>query len=184
MVSAQKIRDLYLAHGKKIYPGEAVSHLEHAWQCGQLAYFAEASPELQLACWLHDLGQLLSDAKTMLPLRRHNPQHEELGADLIEQCWGPAVAEPVRLHVLAKRYLVTRHPHYRAKLSAASLGSLVPQGGEMSPEECVDFERSPHHKCALLLRVWDEQAKQRDWFATSHQDALDQLHELMNELRG
>lgn len=181
-LTPQHIIALYQEQGQSSYAGEPVSHLMHAWQCGQLAFFADASPAMQLACWLHDIGHLASGLSGTPSLRGENDCHEQLGAHLLEPLFGPQVAEPVRLHVQAKRYLVTRHPHYEAKLSADSRRSLALQGGRMSPEQCQDFEAQPHHKAALLLRVWDEQAKQRDWFAASPRQALDQLLELMDAI--
>ncbi len=181
-LSAAQIIDIYQTHGSMVYAGETISHLAHAWQCGQLAYFAEASPELQLACWLHDLGQVIHSLEGRSTPCGQDDHHEEVGAALIEHLWGPAVAEPVRLHVQAKRYLVTRHPNYLTKLSDESRRSLDLQGGLMSPAACLAFECSPHHKSSLLLRVWDEQAKHREWFAPSRRDALDQLRELMKSL--
>lgn len=181
-LSPEQILDIYRTQGHRSYTGEPVSHLLHAWQSGQLAYFADASPALQLACWLHDLGHLMSGLEGTPTLRGENDRHELRGSELLHALWGPEVAEPVRLHVLAKRYLVTRHPNYRAKLSPDSLRSLQLQGGELTAQECAEFESSPHHKSALLLRVWDEQAKQKDWFAHSTRDALDQLGELMHSV--
>lgn len=181
-LSPEDILDLYRHHGHQRYTGEPVTHLAHAWQCGQLAFFAEAQPQLQLACWLHDLGHLLSGLGGTPTLRGENDRHEALGADALAQLWGPDVAEPVRHHVQAKRYLVSRHPGYRARLSEDSRRSLSLQGGEMSPDECLAFESLHHHKAALLLRVWDEQAKQKDWFAATRQDALAQLAELMAQV--
>lgn len=182
VLTPDQILGLYCTAGQASYAGEPVSHLAHAWQCGQLAYFAEASAELQLACWLHDLGHLVSGLEGTPTLRGENDQHEARGADLLSALWGPAVAAPVRLHVQAKRYLVSRHPNYRHKLSADSQRSLALQGGEMSAEECLAFESSPHHKSALLLRVWDEQAKQAEWFASNTTEALAQLNELMRQV--
>ncbi len=178
-LSPQHILDVYRRHGHERYTGEPVSHLLHAWQCGQLAYFADASPALQLACWLHDLGHLMSGLEGTPTLRGEDDGHEMLGAELLEPLWGPGVAEPVRLHVLAKRYLVSRHPHYKARLSPDSQRSLALQGGELSPQACADFESHPQQKSALLLRVWDEQAKQKDWQPPSTHEALSQLSELM-----
>lgn len=178
-LSPQQIAEIYRTRGQQRYAGEPVSHLLHAWQCGQLAFFAEASPTLQLACWLHDIGHLVSGLEGTPTLRGENDQHELLGANLLEPLWGPEVAEPVRLHVMAKRYLATQHPQYKAKLSPDSLRSLELQGGEMSVQEREQFKSSPHHKSALLLRVWDEQAKQADWFTVSLREALDELTELM-----
>ncbi len=174
--------ELYSRQGHVAYAGEPVFHLAHAWQCGQLALYAEASPHLQLACWLHDLGHLLGPEGLTPTLEGHNDQHERVGADLIEALWGPMVAEPVRLHVQAKRYLVKRNPHYLDRLSEDSRRSLCLQGGAMNDAECEAFERSPHHKPALLLRVWDEQAKQPDWFARSANAALAQLRLVMSQV--
>ena len=174
--------ELYSCHGHVAYAGEPVVHLAHAWQCGQLALYAEASPHLQLACWLHDLGHLLGQSGDTPTLAGHNDQHEQVGADLIESLWGPLVAEPVRLHVQAKRYLVKRNPHYLDRLSDDSRRSLALQGGAMSDAECAAFECSPHHKPALLLRVWDEQAKQAGWFARSANAALAQLRLVMSQV--
>lgn len=172
--------ELYRLRGQMAYAGEQVTQLTHAWQCGQLALYAEASPQLQLACWLHDLGHLLNPANHTPTLTGHNDEHERLGADLIETLWGPLVAEPVRLHVQAKRYLVKRNPNYLARLSDDSRRSLPLQGGAMVDAECASFESSPHHKPALLLRVWDEQAKQVGWFARSTNAALAQLRLVMS----
>ena len=174
--------ELYSRQGHVAYAGEPVVHLAHAWQCGQLALYAEASPHLQLACWLHDLGHLLGQSGDTPTLAGHNDQHELVGADLIESLWGPLVAEPVRLHVQAKRYLVKRNPHYLDRLSEDSRRSLYLQGGAMSDAECAAFECSPHHKPALLLRVWDEQAKQAGWFARSANAALAQLRLVMSQV--
>jgi len=60
--------------------------------------------------------------------------------------------------------------------------SLALQGGAMSDAECAAFECSPHHKPALLLRVWDEQAKQAGWFARSANAALAQLRLVMSQV--
>ena len=174
--------ELYSRQGHVAYAGEPVVHLAHAWQCGQLALYAEASPHLQLACWLHDLGHLLGPEGLTPTLAGHNDQHEMVGADLIESLWGPLVAEPVRLHVQAKGYLVKRNPHYLDRLSEDSRRSLYLQGGAMSDAECAAFECSPHHKPALLLRVWDEQAKQAGWFARSANAALAQLRLVMSQV--
>lgn len=173
---------LYSLQGHMAYAQEPVEHLAHAWQCAQLALYAEASPHLQLACWLHDVGHLLVQAGHTSAQEGHNNQHELVGAHVIEALWGPLVAEPVRLHVEAKRYLVKRNPHYLDRLSEDSRRSLPLQGGAMSHSECEVFERSPHHKPALLLRVWDEQAKQPGWFARSASAALAQLRMVMNQV--
>ena len=56
---------------------------------------------------------------------------------------GPAVAEPVRLHVDAKRYLCQAEPAYAAILSPASVRSLELQGGTFRAEEAAAWRAQP-----------------------------------------
>jgi predicted HD phosphohydrolase len=73
--------------------------------------------------------------------------------------FGPAVAEPVRLHVAAKRYLSAVEVAYHAGLSEASRRSLRLQGGPMNPDEVRRFEQEPGVRSAVALRRWDDAAK-------------------------
>ena len=96
--------------------GERVDMLSHSLQAAACARRDGATDELVLAALLHDVGHLLGDAGQW-----GLPDHAELGARAL-QAWFPAeVVDPVRLHVAAKRYLVTADPAYRAVLSAASI---------------------------------------------------------------
>jgi gamma-butyrobetaine dioxygenase len=70
------------------------------------------------------------------------------------------VAEPVRLHVAAKRYLCSVDADYFARLSPASVQSLGLQGGAFTDQEVREFERLPWHRDAVQLRRWDDAAKQ------------------------
>ena len=69
------------------------------------------------------------------------------------------MTEPVRLHVAAKRYLVTTEPNYAARLSAASVHTLRLQGGPMSTHQTAEFASLPHAAGAIALRRFDEAAK-------------------------
>jgi predicted HD phosphohydrolase len=69
------------------------------------------------------------------------------------------VAEPVRQHVAAKRYLCAVEPAYLAHLSPASLQSLQLQGGPFSANECRAFEALSCFRAAVALRRYDDQAK-------------------------
>jgi gamma-butyrobetaine dioxygenase len=81
------------------------------------------------------------------------------GEAFLRNAFGPSVAEPVRLHVDAKRYLCSTHPTYLSLLSPASVHSLQLQGGPFSPAQAADFESKPHSHDAVRLRRWDDQAK-------------------------
>lgn len=158
---AQTVIDILQTKGSMAYDGEGVSQLEHAAQCGQLAKAAGATPSLQLAAWLHDLGHLLTDLRDTPTLQGINDHHEHMGAHMLRSLWGPAVAEPVRLHVQAKRYMVAVVPNYQQKLSEDSVRSLALQGGPMSLDECKKFQSSRYATDAQRLRTWDDLAKRK-----------------------
>jgi len=182
----QKMMDsllaLYEQSGDLVYSGESVSQLMHAWQCGRLAEKSGASAALQLASWLHDIGHLWVNLEGTPTLRDQDDVHEAMGAQLLYPVFGPAVSEPIRLHVLAKRYLVSTRETYARKLSPDSIRSLRLQGGVMTPEECAAFEAEPFFADAVRLRVWDDLGKKSGWFEDTRQDALDHLMRLMRRV--
>ena len=57
----EDITALFESRGAQLYGSEAVSQLDHALQCAQLAEHWGAQPELVIASLLHDLGHLLVD---------------------------------------------------------------------------------------------------------------------------
>jgi predicted HD phosphohydrolase len=61
--------------------------------------------------------------------------------------------------VAAKRYLCATNNNYLNQLSAASVNSLMVQGGPMNPAEVREFEASPHHQEAIKLRLYDVDGK-------------------------
>ena len=182
MNDPKAILELFARKGDIAYEGEGISQIEHAWQCGQLARAAGASQTLQLASWLHDLGHLLTDLDGSPTVDGIDDRHEHTAAVMLDAIWGPGVAEPVRLHVAAKRYLVATYPEYSARLSPDSVRSLALQGGPMSLEECVEFQASRYALDAQQLRSWDEAGKRPGWFASDTQHALDELRALMDHV--
>ncbi|PUE47967.1 hypothetical protein B9Z47_08940 [Limnohabitans sp. 2KL-1] len=170
---------LYRQGGDRMYAGEPVTQLAHAWQCGRLAEKSGASAALQLASWLHDVGHLWVNAEGTPTLRGEDDGHEHVGASLLASVFGRAVSEPVRLHVLAKRYLVTTRQAYARKLSPDSVRSLHLQGGPMSEAECAAFESETYFTDALKLRVWDDLGKNQAWFDITREEALTHLADLM-----
>lgn len=155
----QAVQALFERHGDLAYAGEGVTQWQHAWQCGRLAQQAGATPALQLAAWLHDVGHLFDGAPDTPTLHGHDDRHEARGAAWLQALFGEAVAGPVALHVEAKRYLVAMHPGYAERLSADSRRSLALQGGPMSSAEAQAWLQQPHAADALRLRSWDDQAK-------------------------
>jgi phosphonate degradation associated HDIG domain protein len=151
-----KLITLYETQGAEQYGREAVSQVEHALQCAALAEADEADAPLVAASLLHDVGHLIAK-------HGDNPDvddmHERIGWGFLKDNFGPAVSEPVRLHVEAKRYLCAVDSLYLGILSPASVRSLELQGGRHSPAEALAFERTAFHGDAVNLRRWDDRAK-------------------------
>ena len=119
------------------------------------------SSALWLAALTHDVGHMLAP-KDINPLDDGavDDQHEEIGAAWLKhQGLHPAVYEPVRLHVEAKRYMVALVDDYYDGLTAASRASLKLQGGAMTTAQMAVFEGQPWWREALLLRHADDAAK-------------------------
>jgi gamma-butyrobetaine dioxygenase len=153
------IADLFEQEGRAAYFGEAVSQSEHALQAADLAARDGADDALVVAALLHDIGHLLHGLGENVADRGLDGQHEDLGYAWLARWFDPAVAEPVRLHVAAKRYLCATDPAYLRQLSPASLQSLELQGGAFTPAEVAAFDSVPYSQAAVRLRHWDDAAK-------------------------
>ena len=149
---------LYESRGSERY-GEDVSQLEHALQAALQAEQAGAAPALVTAALFHDVGHLLHRTAAAAFQAGIDDRHEALGAKALAKLFGPDVAEPVALHVTAKRYLCHVDPHYWEGLSAASKTTLELQGGPMTEVEAADFVARPFAEDAVHLRRWDDAAK-------------------------
>lgn len=150
---------LFREKGQGAYFGEAVTETEHALQSAHLAERSGAAAELIVAALLHDIGHLLHGLPEDVAERGIDGRHEVGGAAWLQRHFGPAVVDPVRLHVAAKRYLCAVEPAYHVGLSEASQRSLQLQGGPMSPEEVRRFEQEPRFRAAVAVRRWDDGAK-------------------------
>lgn len=159
MTVVGEIVELMMARGVEGYFGEPVSQLEHALQAAWFAAEAKSAPTLIAAALLHDVGHLLHGLGENIAADGIDAHHEELGYRWLLSRFGLAVAEPVRLHVAAKRYMCHREPEYFAGLSPPSIQSLALQGGPFSEEEFREFERMACYRDACQLRRWDDAAK-------------------------
>jgi gamma-butyrobetaine dioxygenase len=151
------IAQLFAGEGGWSYLGEEVSLAEHMLQAAALAGRSGASDHLVVAALLHDVGHF--EAIGRRPADAVDLRHEDTGAEWLAQWFPEEVTEPVRLHVMAKRYLCTVEPDYSGRLSPASMHTLSLQGGPLSVEEAPVFESTPHAQAAIAVRRWDEAAK-------------------------
>lgn len=159
MTTVDQIVNLFEHQGQAAYLGEPVSQEEHALQAADLAVRGGAADTLIAAALLHDIGHLLHGLGEDIADRGIDAHHETAGQQFLSRHFGDAVSEPVRLHVMAKRYLCASDAAYLAHLSPASVQSLGLQGGPLTQDEATQFESNPFYREAVRLRRWDDQAK-------------------------
>jgi phosphonate degradation associated HDIG domain protein len=163
VLSLEDIAGLFSRHGFAQYSGEPVTQLEHALQTAHLAEQSEASDELVTACLLHDLGHLLNEQGETPTLRGIDDTHQYYALPFLRGLFPDAVLDAIKLHVDAKRYLCHANAGYYAKLSEDSKRSLALQGGVFSAAEAAAFLAQPCARDAVMLRQWDDLAKQAGW---------------------
>ena len=156
MDALKEVFELFHRNGGFRYAPHAVTYEEHALQAAALAAGDLATSSLVAAALLHDVGHLLSEPNHDLAGMGRHDHHEQLGYEWLSRYFGPAVAEPVRLHVDAKRYLCAIQVDYLDQLSASGLGELAAQGGPMSREEVDAFEVNPFFSEVMWLRRIDD----------------------------
>jgi len=132
---------------------------------------------LVIAAAIHDIGHFIEKKPKyknhfQIKLKPLNPktdqkddQHEYIGAQYLRfnVTIDPMVTELISMHVNAKRALCFQDQYYYMKLSEASRQSMVLQGDSMKATEYHDFIKHPLSQMALLLRSFDDQAKQHDF---------------------
>lgn len=156
----ESISEIFDKRGENQYGVEEVNQLQHALQCGLLAQKAGAKPTQIVAALLHDIGHIFEGSHLPDSLEENFDDKHELRANgWLKKYFGPEVADPIRLHVPAKRYLCTVDTSYESKLSPTSYKSYLDQGGRMNDDERTKFEKEPYYKEALDLRKWDDLGK-------------------------
>ena len=178
MNRVDEVMQLMRERGGEAYFGEPVSQLEHALQAAWFASQDGSAPELIAAALLHDIGHLLHGLGEDVMDEGLDTRHEDAGYSWVLARFGPGVAEPVRLHVVAKRYLCAVDPEYGASLSPASVQSLALQGGPFTEVQAKEFEQLPGHRDAVRLRRWDDAAKQQGFVVP----ALEEYRALLESL--
>lgn len=150
---------MFREYGSGAYLGEPVSMTEHMLQAAYAAEQDGAEPRLVAAALLHDYGHFIHEHAEDAAEHGIDTEHEEVGHAFLAEHFGPEIAEPIRMHVAAKRYLCATEPTYLDALSPASILSLELQGGPYSPTEAAAFEESPYANDAVRLRRWDDIGK-------------------------
>jgi phosphonate degradation associated HDIG domain protein len=160
-LTVDEIARLLAEKGQRQYGREAVSQLDHALQCAQLAEEKDETRETIVAALLHDLGHLLAADRDSNPAapRERDDLHQYIALPFLRGLLPAGVLEPIRLHVDAKRYLCATEATYWDTLSPASKRSLELQGGIYGAEEAERFMKQPFAAEAVRLRRYDDWAK-------------------------
>jgi len=151
MNAVDEFAALMADRGRRNY-GENITIAEHSLLTAASAEANGGSDTLIAACLMHDVGHWLDEPDDDYGIHSHG----DLGGDWVAARFPAAVAEPVRLHVEAKRYLCAHEPNYHDQLSPASQYTLTHQGGAMSSAETIQFEARPHFDEAVQLRRWED----------------------------
>lgn len=160
----EDVFSLYTKYGDEDYIGEPVSQLEHMSQSAQFAISEGYDNEVVLAAFFHDIGHICVMKNDENNMDGYGVKsHEKIGADYLrENGFSERIARLVENHVQAKRYLSFKYPAYYEGLSEASKKTLAFQGGIMDATEAAAFENDPLFEISILMRKWDELAKERD----------------------
>lgn len=161
-IALNEIFELYKKYGNEDYIGEPVSQIEHMSQAAQLAMQEGCDDEIVLAAFFHDIGHICVMKNEQNNMAGYGiKSHEKIGADFLREKGFPEkVALLVENHVQAKRYLTFKYPEYFKSLSEASKQTLTFQGGVMSEAEAGAFEKDSLFELSILMRKWDELAKE------------------------
>ena len=145
-------------NNKSLYIGEKVTMSEHMIQSAMLAEKAKSKDVLVCSCLLHDYGHFIIENPDELVKNNLDGNHESIGYEYLKNFFKKEVVEPIKYHVLAKRYLANNKRYYN-QLSDASKISLKLQGGILNKKQMNEFEKKPFFKNAIKLRKFDELAK-------------------------
>ena len=162
MTIIDQILDTFRRNGDALYDGgEVVTQSQHALQAAHFAEREGRSDTLIAASLLHDYGHVMDESEDSAD-RESDGRHELVGSRFLEQHFAPAVTEPGKLHVAAKRYLCATEDTYFGKLSPVSVKSLELQGGPFTESQAKAFEKNRHCEDAVQVRRYDERAKDPD----------------------
>ena len=148
-------------NNKTLYIGEKITISEHMIQSAMIAEKAKSPNSLICSCLLHDYGHFILENPDELVRKKVDGKHEYIGYEYLKKFFNKDVVEPIKYHVLAKRYLA-RNKKYLNSLSDASKVSLKLQGGILKDNESKEFEKKSFFKNSIKLRMFDEAAKRTD----------------------
>ena len=86
---------------------------------------------------MEDLNNLVRNKK--------DGEHESIGYEYLKKFFNKEIVEPIKYHVIAKRYLARKKKYFNF-LSKASKTSLKLQGGPLNNKKSKEFEKKKYFK--------------------------------------
>jgi len=148
-------------NNKSLYIGEKLTMSEHMIQSAMLAEKAKCDDNLVCSCLLHDYGHFIIEDPDNLVKNNKDGEHESIGYEYLKTFFNKEIVEPIKYHVIAKRYLARRKKYFNF-LSEASKTSLKLQGGVLNDKESKEFKKNKYFKKSILVRKFDEAAKKNN----------------------
>ena len=145
-------------NNKSLYIGEKLTMSDHMIQSAMLAEKSKSNDDIICSCLLHGYGHFLIENPDNLVKINKDGEHEAIGYEYLKKFFKKEIVEPIKHHVLAKRYLA-RNKKYFNFLSEASKISLKLQGGVLNDRESNEFKKKKYFKNSILVRKFDEAAK-------------------------
>ena len=155
------------------YIGEDITQEQHMLQTAKKAKndtrtipSSITKEQLIIASLLHDIGHIIDyESKNSMisnGIELGQLSHEKIGEKYLENLgFNSNICKLVGMHVMAKRYLVSKDETYYNKLSEASKLTLKIQGGPMTEQEIKDYENNPLFLGSLYLREYDDSGKEQ-----------------------
>jgi len=162
-------------NNKSLYIGEKITISEHMIQSAMIAEKAKCNDNLICSCLLHDYGHFIIEGPETLVKNNKDGEHESIGYEYLKKFFNKEIVEPIKYHVLAKRYLA-RDNKYLSHLSEASKISLKLQSGPLNNKESKEFKKKDYFKNSVLVRKFDEAAKKTNFKVKS----IDSYKSLLN----
>ena len=144
-------------NNKSLYIGEKLTMSEHMIQSAMLAEKAKCDDNLVCSCLLHDYGHFIIEDPDNLVKNNKDGEHESIGYEYLKTFFNKEIVEPIKYHVIAKRYLARKKKYFNF-LSEASKTSLKLQGGVLNDKESKEFKKNKYFKKSILVRKFDEAA--------------------------
>ena len=85
--------------------GENITIADHMIQSAMMAEKSKSKDSLVCSCLLHDYGHFILDDPDELVRNNQDGKHEDIGYEYLKKFFKKEVVEPIKHHVIAKRYL-------------------------------------------------------------------------------